>query len=254
MDRRPRRAAGAGLDPGASAPAGPDGPARDLALAASAVAHRFAAGATLLSVAPAWPANARHIAVEFVHPVVVGTRALPAVHVEAPDILDAVRTGRACHIDVLVAVAAADDGTVSTLMPYACAWGLLTVWLEQAPPGPSPAPPITCCGRRRTRSRRCPAGVSSSSTTCCGSSPRSASSTSGPGRPAPPLLRPPPVSRARTRGAWGRVVAVGPGNRASVRTAAGVEDVDVTLVEPRLGGLVLVHAGTAVAVVGETSA
>ncbi len=36
-------------------------------------------------VAPAWPEHARHVAVEFVHPVIVGKRALPAVTVDAAD-------------------------------------------------------------------------------------------------------------------------------------------------------------------------
>ena len=47
-------------------------PPADLAAAALALARRFAAGATLWCVAPAWPSHARHVAVEFVHPVIVG--------------------------------------------------------------------------------------------------------------------------------------------------------------------------------------
>ena len=48
------------------------GPEDDLARAALALARRFAAGATLWCVAPAWPEHARHVAVEFVHPVIMG--------------------------------------------------------------------------------------------------------------------------------------------------------------------------------------
>ena len=48
----------------------------DLALAALALARRFAAGATMWCLAPAWPEHARHVAVEFVHPVIMGKRAL----------------------------------------------------------------------------------------------------------------------------------------------------------------------------------
>ena len=47
-------------------------PATALAPAALALARRFAAGATMWCVSPAWPAHARHVAVEFVHPVIVG--------------------------------------------------------------------------------------------------------------------------------------------------------------------------------------
>ena len=42
-------------------------------------------------VAPQWPAHARHVAVEFVHPVIVGKRALPAVSVDAAGAAEAVR-------------------------------------------------------------------------------------------------------------------------------------------------------------------
>ena len=62
-----------------------DGPAEDLAAAALSLARRFADGATMWCVAPAWPSHARHVAVEFVHPVIVGTRALPAVSLERGD-------------------------------------------------------------------------------------------------------------------------------------------------------------------------
>ena len=67
------------------------GPAEDLAPAALALARRFAAGATLWCVAPQWPAHARHVAVEFVHPVIVGKRALPAVSIDGPGAAESVR-------------------------------------------------------------------------------------------------------------------------------------------------------------------
>jgi hypothetical protein len=67
------------------------GPAEDLAPAALALARRFAAGATMWCVAPQWPAHARHVAVEFVHPVIVGKRALPAVSVDGPGAAESVR-------------------------------------------------------------------------------------------------------------------------------------------------------------------
>jgi hypothetical protein len=50
-----------------------------LASAAFELAKRFARGATLWCAAPEWPWHAQHVAVEFVHPVIVGKRALPAV-------------------------------------------------------------------------------------------------------------------------------------------------------------------------------
>ena len=65
--------------------------ADDLAVAALALARRFAAGATMWCASPRWPFHAQHVAVEFVHPVIVGKRALPAVHVSDTDIVAGVR-------------------------------------------------------------------------------------------------------------------------------------------------------------------
>lgn len=55
-----------------------------IALACRDMADRFAAGATLLAFGSGGPAtDAAHVAVEFVHPVIVGKRALPAVSLAA---------------------------------------------------------------------------------------------------------------------------------------------------------------------------
>ena len=109
----------------------------DLALAALALARRFAAGATMWCLAPAWPEHARHVAVEFVHPVIVGKRALPAVSVIDPDPVAALRaTARAG--DVLVGVSTADAPGVAPAMRRAGAWGLTSVWIGaglRPPPG-----------------------------------------------------------------------------------------------------------------------
>src|ERR1700689_924057 len=73
----------------------PDGaerePAEDLAAAALTMARRFAAGATMWCVAPQWPSHGHHVAVEFVHPVIVGKRALPAISVDGAEAQNAVR-------------------------------------------------------------------------------------------------------------------------------------------------------------------
>ena len=67
--------------------------ADDLARASLALARRFSAGATMWCASPNWPFHAHHVAVEFVHPVIVGKRALPAVTV--PPAADMVATLRA---------------------------------------------------------------------------------------------------------------------------------------------------------------
>ena len=61
------------------------GLSEDLARAALTLARRFADGATMWCVAPTWPSHGRHVAVEFVHPVIVGKRALPAVSVDGAE-------------------------------------------------------------------------------------------------------------------------------------------------------------------------
>ncbi len=118
-----------------------EAPAEDLAVAALSLARRFAAGATMWCVAPRWPSHARHVAVEFVHPVIVGKRALPAVYVDAATAATTVRE-LARPGDVLLAVSTADDPAVADLLARADAWGLTSVWLgagrRDAAAGPTP--------------------------------------------------------------------------------------------------------------------
>ena len=105
-----------------------EGPTADLAVASLALARRFAAGATMWCVAPQWPSHARHVAVEFVHPVIVGKRALPAVSVDAEDAVAVVRLA-ARPGDILLAVSTADDACAGDLLARAGAWGLTSLWL-----------------------------------------------------------------------------------------------------------------------------
>ncbi|MGO9855342.1 MAG: HypC/HybG/HupF family hydrogenase formation chaperone [Acidimicrobiales bacterium] len=108
------------------------GPAEDLASAALSLARRFAAGATMWCVAPEWPAHARHVAVEFVHPVIVGKRALPAVSVDGVGAAESVRLlGRPG--DVLLVVSTAGDPVARDLVARAEAWGLTSLWLGTGP-------------------------------------------------------------------------------------------------------------------------
>ncbi len=112
------------------------GPAEDLSSAALSLARRVAAGATMWCVAPQWPAHARHVAVEFVHPVIVGKRALPAVSIDAAGAPEAVRL-LARPGDVLLVVSTATDPIARDLLARADAWGLTSLWLGAgARPGP----------------------------------------------------------------------------------------------------------------------
>jgi hypothetical protein len=112
------------------------GPAEDLAAAALSLARRFADGATMWCVAPAWPSHARHVAVEFVHPVIVGTRALPAVSLNAATAVESVRA-LSRPGDALLVVSTADHPVAHDLLTRAEAWGLTSVWLGA---GPRPQP------------------------------------------------------------------------------------------------------------------
>jgi hydrogenase maturation factor len=105
-----------------------DGPADDLASAALALARQFAAGSTMWCVAPQWPAHGRHVAVEFVHPVIVGTRALPAISLDAAGAADSLRL-LARPGDILLVIGTTDAPGVVDLLTRAPAWGMTGVWL-----------------------------------------------------------------------------------------------------------------------------
>jgi D-sedoheptulose 7-phosphate isomerase len=112
--------------------------AEDLAATSLTMAQRFAPGATLWCVAPSWEPHAHHMAVEFVHPVIVGKRALPAFALTGSDLIGragvAVRTG-----DILIAVAGAQDADVADLMRRAPAWGAASAWIGSGPRPPAGA-------------------------------------------------------------------------------------------------------------------
>jgi hypothetical protein len=110
--------------------------AEDLAACALDLARGFADGATMWAVAPAWAEHARHVAVEFVHPVIVGKRALPAVAIEGLDQVAALRAVAAAG-DILVVVGDVHTDGVSSLLRRAAVSGMTTVWIGA---GDRPAP------------------------------------------------------------------------------------------------------------------
>lgn len=218
----------------------------DLARAALALARRFAAGATLWCLAPAWPEHARHIAVEFVHPVIMGKRALPAVTVDDPDPVVALRT-RARAGDVVVLVSTAEVASAASVARRAPAWGITTVWIGAGD--------------------RPPAGAADHVVWIDGA----ADETARDGRLVllyhvlwelthvcfehPGLLSPDEVCEGPTcitcsdEARLAEVVAV-EDSAAAVRTGTGPETVDTTVVGPvQPGDLLLVHAGAAISVV-----
>jgi hypothetical protein len=216
--------------------------AEDLAATAFTLAKRFAAGATMWSIAPAWEPHALHIAVEFVHPVIMGKRALPAVALTGPDLVDlarvSVRPG-----DIVVAVSGADHPDVRSVMRRGPAWGATTIWIgsgERPPAGmadhvlwlddPDPRVPATggfvlfyhllwelthVCFEHSGLLKD--DGSEEICVTCS------------------------------DEGRLGEVVTASENGQAMVRTARGIENVVTALIDPVAAGeLVLVHAGAAI--------
>ncbi len=102
-----------------------------MATAALALARRFASGATLWCWAPGQPEHAQHVAVEFVHPVIMGTKALPAVALLGDDAIGTLRP-MAQAGDVLLVVAGAEVPLGGALGRVE-AWGLTTIRLGAGP-------------------------------------------------------------------------------------------------------------------------
>ncbi|MDT4972075.1 MAG: hypothetical protein QOG22_2218 [Pseudonocardiales bacterium] len=224
------------------------GLARDLADASLSVARRFQAGATMWCIAPQWEPHAHHMAVEFVHPVIMGKRALPAFALTDQDVVaqarSSVRPG-----DIVIAVAAADDRGVREVMRRIPAWGATSVWIGSGARPPSGAadhvlwiddtnPLAPATGRFVIMYH-----LLWELTHVCFEHPG--------------LLTPPPADECTdevciTCSDEGRLaeVIVAPTTAygdALVRTAIGEENIDVTLVAPVTSGdLVLVHAGSAI--------
>jgi HupF/HypC family len=222
--------------------------AEDLAATAFTLAKRFAAGATMWSIAPSWEPHALHIAVEFVHPVIMGKRALPAVALTGPDLVDLVRVSVRPG-DIVIAVAGADNTQVRSVMRRSPAWGATTIWIGSG--------------------ERPKAGIADHVLWLDDPDPRVPATGgfvlfyhllwelthvcfehSG-------LLKGDPECddvcvTCSDEGRLGEVVTASTDGQAAVRTARGVENVVTTLIDPvGAGELILVHAGTAISKVDE---
>jgi hypothetical protein len=223
----------------------------DLSAAALDLARRFHNGATLWVISPQWEPHAHHVAVEFVHPVIMGKRALPSVALVEPDPVAQARVASQPG-DLLIAVASADEPAVIEAMRRAQAWGVLTLWIGSGPRPPvgaanhvlwidSDDPMVPATGRfvllyhllwelthvcfehpglLKAPAQECTDEVC---VTC-----------SDEGRLGEVVLEPSPESSDAT-------------GQALVRTADGEEWVDTTLIgDVRTNDLVLVHAGAAI--------
>ena len=222
--------------------------AESIADACHAMAVRFDAGGTLLVFGNGGPStDAQHVAVEFVHPVIMGKRALPAVALTGPNLIDLVRVSVRPG-DIVIGVGATADPELRSVMRRSPAWGATTIWIgsgERPAPGaadhvlwlddPDPRVPATggfvlfyhllwelthvCFEHSGLLKPECAEKVC---VTCS------------------------------DEGRMGEVVSPSGDGMAAVRTARGVESVATTLIDPVVAGeLVLVHAGTAISRIEE---
>jgi phosphoheptose isomerase len=232
----------------------PEQPARwaeDLARAALALARAFAGGSTMWCVAPRSPEHARHIAVEFVHPVIMGKRALPAVAVDSPDLTASVRAV-ARSGDTIVAVGESHDPAIVALLRRAPAWGVETLWIGRGErPASNAADHILWVDDADGSTGRDSALILRyhllwELTHVCFEHP-------GLLHPAAACDDDGVCITCSDEGRLGEVVDVTSAIDATVRTARGVEAVDVTMVAPvEPGSLVLVHAGAAISLVDDS--
>ncbi|MGA2164770.1 MAG: SIS domain-containing protein [Solirubrobacteraceae bacterium] len=105
--------------------------AEPLARLCHRVAERFSRGGRLLAIGrtPQARSDARHVAVEFVHPVIVGKRALPALALTGEE--GALRERVALMADPRdVAIAFGRDGETAAALAVAAGRGCLTVAFE----------------------------------------------------------------------------------------------------------------------------
>ncbi len=113
-----------------------DANAERLARLCHLMAERFARGGRLVALgsSPAARSDARHVAVEFVHPVIVGKRALPALGLTGEGAeLAAQLELLARPGDIVIAFGAEEDGgAVASALEHASARGCLTVAFSPA--------------------------------------------------------------------------------------------------------------------------
>lgn len=213
--------------------------AADLAVAALALAGRFAAGATLWCVAPGRPAHAHHVAVEFVHPVIVGKKALPAVAVTEPDPVAQLRR-RVRRGDVILVIGDGAGPTTAEILRRAPAWGASSLWL-----GLAARPAIGAADHVVVLPGQSQAAVVRSYHLLWELTHMGLEHGDSLARPAPASVEARCITCA-DEGRIGEVRSVG-GDGASALVDGQVEPVDLGLLgEVALHDLVLVHAGVAI--------
>lgn len=187
------------------------------------------------------------MAVEFVHPVIVGKRAVPAVSVESQDLVAALRAQTRSG-DVVLLMSDGDDAVAHDVLRRAKAWGVTSIWLglgdEPSEAGAdhvvwTASPEATHDGELVLRyhvlwelTHVCfehPGLLEVDSKDACGDDV---------------------CVTCSDEGVLAEVLGTDRADVARVRTARGVEVVDTSIVAPVApGDILLVHAGTAIAAV-----
>jgi D-sedoheptulose 7-phosphate isomerase len=240
-----------------------------IARACQAMAERFQAGGKLVVFGNGKGAtDAEHIAVEFVHPVIVGKRALPALSLaEDPATLTglASRVGfdeifahqvRQLAASGDIAIGVSSDGAcvnVARALEAASDLGCLTVALVGGDGGPlAKAPFVDHALVARSDD---PCVVKEIHVTMYHVLWELVHVFF---EQAPPTTAPAPAEchdevciTCSDQAVAVRVLELRPGDLALVDTGSGTEEVSVALVDARVGGRVLVHAKEAIAVVGD---
>ncbi len=229
----------------------PEMVAADLAVASADIARQFAGGATLWICAPDWPAHARDMAVEFVHPVSADKVSLPAVAVDSHNVVETLRTG-ASPGDMFVAVSDSSNHVVRATMARAPIWGMRTIWLGAGKrPDAGAADHVLWLDDSVVESAYGGGFVLAyhllwELTHVCFEHPGLLELAAG---QADSCSDGEDVCvTCADEGTLGEVVAVGAREESSVRTARGIELVDTSLIGSHCpGDLVLIHAGSAIA-------
>jgi hydrogenase maturation factor len=201
-------------------------------------------------VAPEWPEHARHVAVEFVHPVIMGKRALPAVAVTDGDLVSALRAITRPG-DILCAVSSDASSSVRAAMRRVRVWGLTTVWIGAGHERPEPGlADHVLWVDTATDSAACDGSIVLryhllwELTHVCFEHPGLLAAAEDACAPEAACLT------CSDEGRVVEVLTVDSMGVAVVRSERGIETIDVNLVMPiEAGDLVLVHAGAAIALV-----
>ena len=252
--------------------------AEQIALACQGMARRFLAGSKLVVFGNGTSAtDAEHIAVEFVHPVIVGKRALPALSLagDAATLTGvAARQGfeevfahqvRQLAASGDIALGVSPDGACANVargLEAAKALGCLTVALVGGDGGPiARAPFVDHALVARSDDPQIVKEIQVTTyhilwelvhvffeqATASGAVPLSPSG--GACAPGPPGQ----CITCSDQAVAMRVLELRAGDLALVDTGSGTEEVSVALVDARVGGRVLVHAGEAIAALEESS-